>query len=125
MQEGHFRHIPIVNEFDELIGLISERDIYKHSVSCQAYMPSDELEKIETGTLLFDVMVRDPVTITPDSSIRHAAELIYRNKYGCLPVVDDQAKLVGIITSHDFVGTALQLLEIIEASEPLEIDDIQ
>ena len=41
---------------------------------------------------------------------REAAEILYRNKYGCLPVLDDDRKLVGIITEADFLRLAIALL---------------
>jgi CBS-domain-containing membrane protein len=68
-------------------------------------------------------MTREVTTISPNCSVRQAAELIYQKKYGCLPVIDEQRKLKGIITDHDFVGITIQLLEIMETSEPIEEDD--
>ena len=43
-------------------------------------------------------------------SSREAAEILYRNKYGCLPVLDGDNKLVGIITEADFLRLAIALL---------------
>ena len=48
--------------------------------------------------------------IAPDTLLREAAEILYRNKYGCLPVLDGDNKLVGIITEADFLRLAIALL---------------
>ena len=45
-----------------------------------------------------------------DTLLREAAEILYRNKYGCLPVLDGDNKLVGIITEADFLRLAIALL---------------
>ena len=48
--------------------------------------------------------------LRPDTLLREAAEILYRNKYGCLPVLDGDNKLVGIITEADFLRLAIALL---------------
>ncbi len=123
MREKKFRHIPIVNEHKELIGLLSERDVFQHGVSSQSYMTEEELASIETGTLISDIMTREVTTIDRECPVRHAAELIYRKKYGCLPVVNANKQLLGIITDHDFVAITIHLLQLLEENEPLELDD--
>ena len=54
-----------------------------------------------TSILAQEVMTRDPKTISPRKSIRTAAEMMLRNRIGGLPVVDDEGRLVGIITRSD------------------------
>ena len=41
MREKRIRHIPIINEFQELIGLVTERNVFQHGVSSQTYMSDD------------------------------------------------------------------------------------
>ena len=55
-------------------------------------------------------MQTDVRTVAPDTLLREAAEILYRNKYGCLPVLDGDNKLVGIITEADFLRLAIALL---------------
>jgi CBS domain-containing membrane protein len=50
-----------------------------------------------------EAMVADPITTTPATALTDAAELMLKNKIGCLPVLDD-GKLVGILTEADFVA---------------------
>ena len=57
-----------------------------------------------------EVMKRDPVTVTPETSVLDALELMRRGKLGCLPVVEDD-RLVGIVTESDFMEVSGKLLE--------------
>lgn len=50
-----------------------------------------------------DVMTTKVVTVTPDHSVRHAAEIMLDNHVSGLPVVDDSGELVGIISEGDLL----------------------
>jgi len=123
MDEKGFRHIPIVDDQQYLIGLVSQRNILAHATSSQTFLDRDELAKIESGTLLADIMVSNLTTISPDMNVADAAHLIHKKKFGCLPVVDEENRLKGIITDHDFVAMTLQLLDTMDQSEPLGDED--
>lgn len=123
MKENRIRHIPVVNEAQELIGLVTQRTVLTHGVSSQTFASDKELADIEAGVLLSDIMTKNLTTITPDCGVREAAQIIHKQKFGCLPVVTDKNKLVGIITDHDFVATTIHLLELMEQSEPIEDDE--
>jgi predicted transcriptional regulator len=56
------------------------------------------------------IMVRDPLTVPPETSTLDAISLMRREKIDCLPVVKD-GRLVGIVTERDFIGLAARLLE--------------
>lgn len=123
MEEKQFRHIPIVDEDSRLIGLVTQRNVLAHGVSSQQLASRDELTAIESGTLLADIMISDVVTVTAGVKINDAAHLVHKNKFGCLPVVDRDHRLLGIITDHDFVEITIELLDMMEQREPLEIED--
>ncbi|WP_196137704.1 HPP family protein [Aliikangiella sp. G2MR2-5] len=123
MTEKHFRHIPIVDDNGELIGLVTQRNVLAHGIASQDFADAEELDKIEQGTLLADIMTAKLVTVLPEVKIASAAQLVHKHKFGCLPVVDSDNKLVGIITDHDFVEITIQLLEMMESTEPMDFDD--
>jgi CBS domain-containing protein len=56
-------------------------------------------------------MERDIVTVTPETSTLAAIRLMREKQVGCLPVIDRDRRLVGIITEHDFMAIARPLLE--------------
>ena len=120
MDEKNIRHIPIVDEDLKLIGLVTQRDILSRGITSQKHADRDELEKIESGIILADIMTTKIISITTNLQINNAAQLIFSKKIGCLPVTNFQNKLEGIITDHDFVAMTIQLLDIMEQKEPLD-----
>jgi CBS domain-containing protein len=47
------------------------------------------------------MMTRDPITVAPDDTVRHAARLIANHRHNRLPVVDGDGKLAGVVTRVD------------------------
>lgn len=123
MKEKGFRHIPIVGDDLELLGLVSQRDVLSRGNVSQADADDEELRKIESGTLLADIMTTKLTTVMPNIKVENAAKILHKYKFGCLPVVDEKNKLKGIITDHDFVEITIQLLEMMRRSEPLDFDE--
>lgn len=93
-----------------LVGVLSERDIL--SVSTSALLPHTKKQDqfLQQRFHVRDVMVRDVVTVSPDTGLKKAATLLLRQRLGCLPVVDVDNKLVGIVSSSDFLRLAAKLL---------------
>jgi CBS domain-containing protein len=68
-------------------------------------------------------MVTEVATVDRNASLRQAALFLEKHRIGCLPVIDE-GKLCGIITETDFVAVAINLLEQLEDSEPVDDDFI-
>jgi CBS domain-containing protein len=66
-------------------------------------------------------MVTEVATVDEHASLRQAALFLEKHGIGCLPVVTGD-KLRGIITDTDFVGVAINLLELLEETEPVDDD---
>jgi len=112
----NIRHIPIVDEDGALTGLVSQRDILAVEDS---RLPDTGKQHHAENVLISDFMTRDLTTIDPSVGIREAALYLERRKFGCLPVVRD-GNLYGIVTETDFVAVAINLLEQVEQTGPLE-----
>ena len=102
IQEKGIRHLPVVDETNRLLGIVTESDIRKAAPS-----DVDMLRVQEASYLLRNLKVsafmtpkEKLVTITPDALIEEAAQLMYEHKIGCLPVVEGE-KLYGIFTETD------------------------
>ncbi|HEX7477234.1 MAG TPA: CBS domain-containing protein [Polyangiales bacterium] len=108
------RHVPVVDG-SRLVGLVSHQDMLRLTVTelllddPVSRTRGQFLEEQEENTFVARVMTRDPVTVTPQTPIANAAELLLRTKIGCLPVVDND-RLVGIVTKTDLLGLLVQLL---------------
>ena len=125
MNEKGFRHIPIVGDNGELLGLVSQRDVLSRGNSSQLLVEDEELRKVETGTLIADIMTTNLTTVMPSLQVEDAAKILHKYKFGCLPVVDKKNVLKGIITDHDFVEITIQLLGMMRRNEPPEIDEYE
>jgi acetoin utilization protein AcuB len=96
------RHLPVVDKENRLVGIVTESDIRGAGPSDVAMLSVKELTGL-LGTLkVSELMVpkEKVITITPDTLIEEAVQLMHDNKIGCLPVVD-QGKLYGIFTEAD------------------------
>jgi CBS domain-containing protein len=97
-----FRHLPVTDD-GKLVGLITHRDLLPN-----AREQTDYLAKLRR---VRDVMTSDTKTVRPETPLVEAARILQHDKIGCLPVVDAQNTLVGIITDADFLRLALRVLE--------------
>jgi CBS domain-containing protein len=101
MKGNDFDHLPVVDKWKNLLGIISKTDLYKKSLQ----LSQNSSGKAYTSKVLFvttavDIMTPNPIVVTPDHSIDYAIELLLQGNFHALPVVEDE-KLVGIITSKD------------------------
>ena len=89
MARGRIRHLPVVRE-RTLVGLITHRDLLAASFSIFAEVEAREQRRVFDTVRVVEAMHRDVVTVSPELSVSKAARILLENKYGCLPVVDDQ-----------------------------------
>jgi CBS domain-containing membrane protein len=102
MQDRGFRHMPVVDDEGILIGLVSHRDLLRHALIEQSDVPRYVEKEVLRQLTAIDVMTETVETADPDTDIRVAAQTMFENKFGCLPVVEGE-RLVGILTESDFV----------------------
>ncbi|MDA3785870.1 MAG: CBS and ACT domain-containing protein [Deltaproteobacteria bacterium] len=109
MKKYGFRHLPVVDEEESLVGFITESDLRQFS------FPS-MVEDIP----VHQVMVINPITINPNASIEKAARLIHDYKIGGLPVLDKK-KLVGIITLSDILAAFIEMMGLLKKSTRIDV----
>jgi len=110
MSLARVRHIPIVTPQLDVIALLTHRDILGATISQFAEVDSKTQDEIDSGIPISEIMRTDVKTVSPDATVREAAEILLDHKYGCLPVVEGKA-LVGIVTEADFLKLAIKLME--------------
>lgn len=121
MVEKHIRHIPIVNQQQEVLGLLTHRDLLSAADSVLSGRESGKAGESESSIPVSQAMVTHLDSVDENASLRGAAIHLQRHKHGCLPVLRE-GRLVGIITDSDFVGVAINLLEQLEEVDPVESD---
>ena len=115
MHNNRIHHLPVVDG-DRLVGLITLTNVL---AATDSYLRDPENRIHANEVLVKDAMVTDIATIDEHASLRQAALFIEKHRIGCLPIVTND-KLRGIITDTDFVGVAINLLELAEETEPMD-----
>lgn len=108
MRRSGIRHLPVVDG-ERLVGIITDRDLNRLAPSMLGKPSPREYNEVFENTPLSKVMIRNPITVTPDSRILDAVAILHHKKLGCLPVVEN-GRLVGIITVTDMLGLLLRML---------------
>ena len=116
MANAHIHHIPIVEGDNQLVGIVSHRDVLTATEPQKSGAP---LAQNPSNISVNEFMTRDVTTVDPRANLRQAAVFLQRHSYGCLPVVEE-GKLIGIVTDTDFVGVAINLLEQMEEGDPAD-----
>lgn len=111
MAHNNIRHLPIVDQEQHLIGIVTDRDIRSALPYRFLDLSLGEKEKI-SAIKVKDIMTKDPISISPAYTIPDALLMIQNSKVGALPVVDDNNRLKGIISVRDLLRTFINVLGI-------------
>jgi len=101
MDWEHIRHVPVEDDQGNLVGLVTHRHLMR-------LLARGAGEETTSRVAVQDIMLRDVVTITPDTSVIDAVDLMRSRGVACLPVVSE-GKLEGLVTEGDFLGVASRL----------------
>ena len=103
---ARIRHMPMVDEEGAVVGLVSQRDLFRGALARTLGYGEFARQKLYGMLRVKDVMSKDIETISSGAPLSEAARTMLDRKIGCLVVVDG-SELVGILTEGDFVGLAL------------------
>lgn len=109
--EKRIAHLLIVDKDDQLVGIVSDRDLKQSWASPATTLSAHELNYILKQLTLGVIMRTKIITVTPATTIERAATIMQENRISALPVMD-QEKLVGIITTTDVMGVLLEAIGI-------------
>jgi len=117
MRTVHVRHVPILDDEEQFVGLLSHRDLLAYSISKLADIDPLTQSELDRHIPIKDVMRTEIATTTAATNLKEALTDMLENKFGCMPVIDDQGHLIGIITDEDIIRLAIKLLG--KEEEPL------
>lgn len=105
-RKHRIRHLPVVDEKMFLHGIITQTDLYR-TVAPIKSLDGDFVYSKEAldRYILKYVMTKEVISLSPEDSFSSAMEIMVRRRYGCVPIVDDENILVGIITQIDILKT--------------------
>jgi len=109
MKQNRIRHLPVVAPNGRLEGLVTLADLK------EGLIPS-----LIGDVSLSDLMIRKPVTVSPEDDIETAARQIYEHKIGGMPVVEGKT-LVGILTDSDILRTFIDMMGILSSGSRIEV----
>jgi acetoin utilization protein AcuB len=109
MKANSIRHLPVVTKGNKLYGFLTLADLK------QGLIPS-----MVSDISLDDLIIKEPIMVSPDDDIEFAAQLIYKHKIGGMPVVKGD-RLVGIITATDILRTFVDMMGILTATSRIDV----
>ena len=113
MADNHIRHLPVIDQNQQLIGIVTDRDIRSalpYNFIKDSCSPEQRAEI--SSLAVKDIMAVDPITVSPTFTIQDALLMIQKSKVGALPVVEDDGKLSGILSVRDLLRAFINVLGI-------------
>lgn len=116
LNKHRVRHLPIVNSDNEVIGIISDRDIRDASPSI--FHKEEHLEDFQKP--ISSIMVKNVITAHPLDFVEEVASIFFEHQIGCIPVTEED-KLIGIVTETDILHTLVLLMGANQPSSQIEV----
>lgn len=111
MNMGRIRHLPVVDADNRVVGLVTQRDLFKASISSVLGFDRTKEHEWLGKVTVRDVMTKKVTMIEPEGGVVEAVDKLVTDKIGCLPVVDGQGKLLGLLTETDCLRCFRDLLK--------------
>ena len=103
MSEGNIRHMPVTRG-GKVVGIVSHRDLLRARLSTVLDYSDEDRQGFLEAVDVAKVMTEDVQIANPNEDVVHAAKRMLEAKIGCLPVVDPDGDLVGLVTEADVIG---------------------
>lgn len=122
IQDKGIRHLPVVDKKNKLVGIVTDRDIRQAGPSDATSLTVNEINYLLAKLKVSSFMTPKEklITLSPDTLVEEAVELMHDKKIGCLPVVED-GKLYGIFTETDALALLVDLFGIKQKGTRLTI----
>ena len=107
MKNEGVQRLPVLDNDGNLVGIISEKNITSAAADREVSIVEFALllSKIKVG----DVMTKEVITVSVDDPVELAARKMSDNDISILPVVDNNGKLVGVVSRSDLFRLLLEL----------------
>ena len=113
--EKKINHLLVVNKNEDLLGIVSDRDVKQSWASPATTLSVHELNYLLTQLTVEMIMSKKIITISSGTTIERAARIMQENRISALPVMEAE-KLVGIITTTDVMEVLLRAIGLDEGS---------
>lgn len=105
IQGQRFRHVPILSSQGHLVGILSDRDLFRSTIEI---VSSAE----QTGVKVYQrpvqqIMTRHVLSAGPETEIRTIASILFEERIGAMPIVTEAGDVIGILTRSDILRTVI------------------
>lgn len=107
-KQHRFHHLLVVKN-DKLMGIISDRDLLLEITPKVQSELANAKEMTVLNKKAHQIMSRDPVTLSPDASIKQAIQVFLGHNISCIPIVQPTQTIAGIISWRDVFQYLLTL----------------
>lgn len=102
------RHLPVIDFNQLLLGIVTETDMVKVFPNAKESSPFQL--NLLSRTPISKIMVTNPLTVSPNNLIEEAALVMRNQNIGCLPVLDENKKLAGLLAKNDIIDAFVSSL---------------
>lgn len=92
-----YRHFPVLNMEQHLVGMLSDRDMLAYAASGKTHKIT--IDKLMTGPVL---------SATANTAIREVCQVMFNQHIGALPIVEENGELLGMITRSDILRSMIK-----------------
>jgi len=114
LKEKGISRLPVVDDKGVLVGIVSDRDIKDASPSKATTLDMHELYYLLSEIKVKDIMTKKVVTLKRGETVDSAAASMLEHKIGGMPVVDENNKVVGIVTDSDIFKVLVRITGVLE-----------
>lgn len=111
IEDHHLHALPVVDELGRVIGMVTEGDLLIREELTEGHVrtPLQRRGRARlTGTTAGEIMSSPVMTISPSQTLAQAARLFRRRHIGRMPVVEDDGRLIGVVTRMDLLTVFLR-----------------
>lgn len=94
------RHLPVIDGTRQLIGMLSDRDV-RTAIGDPLAALREEGKGAASSTRVSEAMTREPRTLRPDAPLSEAVRILLQDRFGAIPIVDEEDELLGIVSYID------------------------
>ena len=130
IEDHHVHALPVVDELGRVLGIVAESDLLIKEELTEGHVRTPLQRRGRArlaGTTAGEIMTSPAVTIDPSQTLGQAARVLHRRHIGRLPVVEDDGRLIGIVTRSDLLTVFLRsdedLLVAVQEAIAAAVDD--
>jgi acetoin utilization protein AcuB len=110
MRDGGFRHLPVLDEFGMVAGILSDRDLRSVGAIYKDEATGTEDFLVTEDTTVDKIMATKPFSVSPEDSVSFAIDIIREKRIGCL-IVTKGGELLGILSYLDLLDALKRILD--------------